>query len=85
MTLKGPTFNPLTIKQWQRFKSIRRGYWSAVALGAALLLSAGAELLVNSRALMVSYQGSGTSQPTLTTFRAGRSASTTTTRPTTAS
>lgn len=49
--------NPLTIKQWQRFKSIRRGYWSAIALGAALLLSAGAELLVNSRALVVSYQG----------------------------
>ena len=57
MTLKAPMLNPLTIKQWQRFKSIRRGYWSAVALGAALLLSAGAELLVNSRALVVSYQG----------------------------
>ena len=49
--------NPLTIKQWQRFKSIRRGYWSAIGLGVALLLSAGAELLVNSRALVVSYQG----------------------------
>ena len=49
--------NPLTLKQWQRFKSIRRGYWSAIALIVALLLSAGAELLVNSRALVVSYQG----------------------------
>ena len=57
MTLPKPALNPLTIKQWQRFKSIRRGYWSAIALGVALLLSAGAELLVNSRALIVSYQG----------------------------
>ena len=57
MNAKARLVNPLTVKQWQRFKSIRRGYWSAVALGAALLLSAGAELLVNSRALVVSYQG----------------------------
>ena len=49
--------NPLTVKQWQRFKSIRRGYWSAIALCASLLLTGGAELLVNSRALIVSYQG----------------------------
>ena len=49
--------NPLTIKQWRRFKSIKRGYWSAVALLVALALTAVAELLVNSRALIVSYQG----------------------------
>ena len=57
MSVPKLTLNPLTIKQWQRFRSIRRGYFSAVALLIALLLSAGAEMLVNSRALIVSYQG----------------------------
>ena len=49
--------NPLAAKQWRRFRSIRRGYWSALLLTLALVLSLGAELLVNSRALVVSYQG----------------------------
>ena len=49
--------NPFAGKQWRRFRSIRRGYYSAIALAVALGLSLGAELLVNSRALAVSYQG----------------------------
>ena len=49
--------NPDTVKQLKRFRSIKRGYYSAVALGVALVLSFGAELLVNSRALIVSYEG----------------------------
>ena len=49
--------NPLAVKQWRRFQSIKRGYWSAIILAGAVLLSGGAELLVNSRALVVSYQG----------------------------
>ena len=49
--------NPLTIKQLQRFRSIKRGYYSAVILAIALVLSLGAELLVNSRAVVVHYQG----------------------------
>ena len=48
--------SPLAAKQWRRFRSIRRGYWSALVLGTTLALSLGAELLVNSRALVVSYQ-----------------------------
>ena len=51
------TVSPLAAKQWRRFRSIKRGYWSAVLLGACIVLSLGAELLVNSRALVVSYQG----------------------------
>lgn len=51
------TLNPLAVKQWRRFRSIKRGYWSAVLLGVCVLLSLGAEVLVNSRALVVSYQG----------------------------
>ncbi len=49
--------DPQTIKQWKRFKSIKRGYWSAIILGGLLCLSLVAELLVNNRALIVSYEG----------------------------
>ena len=52
-----PFFNPLTVRQWQRFRSIKRGYYSAIVLTAALVLSLGAELFANSRALVVHYQG----------------------------
>ena len=51
------TVSPLTVKQWHRFRSIKRGYWSAVLLGGCIVLSLGAELLVNSRALVVFHQG----------------------------
>lgn len=47
--------NPLTVKQLRRFRSIRRGYWSAIALVVLFALSLVAELFVNSRALVVSY------------------------------
>lgn len=49
--------DPQTIKQWKRFRSIKRGYWSALVLVVLLLLSCMAELFVNSRALVVSYEG----------------------------
>lgn len=49
--------SPLAAKQWQRFRSIKRGYWSAVLLLVVLALSLIAESLVNSRALIVSYEG----------------------------
>lgn len=49
--------NPITQKRWARFRSIRRGYVSALILGALILLSLCAELLVNNRALIVHYQG----------------------------
>ena len=49
--------NPQTVKQLKRFRSINRGYWSAVLLGILVVLCLVAELLVNSRALMVSYEG----------------------------
>ncbi len=48
----------LKSRQWQRFKSIKRGYWSAVLLSLFILLSCFAELLINNRALIVKYEGS---------------------------
>ncbi|UJF19755.1 ABC transporter permease subunit [Vibrio sp. SS-MA-C1-2] len=47
--------NPLTLKKINRFKSIRRGYWSFILLSLLIVLSLFAELFVNSRALVVKY------------------------------
>ncbi len=49
--------SPLTIKQWRRFRSIKRGYWSAIGLVVLVGLSLVAEAFVNSRALVVYYEG----------------------------
>lgn len=49
--------NPLTVKKLRRFRSIGRGYWSAVILCVLLLVAAFAELFVNNRALVVYYEG----------------------------
>ena len=48
--------NPQTLKKIRRFKEIKRGYFSFLALVALLLLVLIAELWVNSRALVVSYE-----------------------------
>ena len=49
--------NPLTLKKIRRFKSIKRGYYSFIVFTVMILASLGAEMLVNNRALVVSYQG----------------------------
>ncbi|MCP4745519.1 MAG: ABC transporter permease subunit [Desulfobacteraceae bacterium] len=49
--------NTLTIKKLRRFYSIKRGYYAFIFLGLLILLSFAAELVVNSRALIVKYQG----------------------------
>jgi microcin C transport system permease protein len=49
--------NPLTVLKLRRFIAIRRGFISFLIFIALLLLSAGAELIVNSRALVVYYNG----------------------------
>ncbi len=50
--------NPLTVKKIKRFKSLRRGYYSLIIMGALLLVAVFAELFVNNRALVVYYEGS---------------------------
>lgn len=42
---------------WQKFKRLKRGYFSFVFLCLLILTSCFAELLFNSKALMVQYQG----------------------------
>ncbi len=49
--------NPQTEKQWQRFRSIKRGYYSLLGITVLLAMSLVAELLVNNRAIAVRYDG----------------------------
>lgn len=48
---------PVARKTLRRFTSIRRGYYSFILFSVLVLLSCMAEMLVNSRALVVHYQG----------------------------
>ena len=49
--------NPITRKKLQRFRSIKRGYWSFLLLFFLFGLSLMGELFVNKRALLVWYEG----------------------------
>ena len=49
--------NSLTRKKLRRFRSIKRGYYSFIIISSMILLALFAELFVNSRALMVYYEG----------------------------
>ena len=62
--------NPQTAKKIRRFKAIKRGYYSFLAVAFLLIITAFGELLVNSRALVVSYEGE-LYFPTYTTFHPG--------------
>ncbi len=49
--------NPITRKKLKRFRSIRRGFWSFAVLMVLILFTSAAELFINSRALLVKYEG----------------------------
>ena len=63
-------FNPQTLKKLRRFRQIKRGYYSFLFLAGLLVVLAFGELLVNSRALVVSYEGE-LYFPTYTAFHPG--------------
>lgn len=44
---------PAFVKRWKRFRSIRRGYYSLLALGVLLMAAAADQCLVGKRALLV--------------------------------
>jgi microcin C transport system permease protein len=50
-------FNPQTQKKLRRFREIKRGYYSFIILMTFLVLSLFGEMLINNRALIVSYEG----------------------------
>ncbi len=49
--------SPQTRRQFQRFRSHRRGWWSFLILGVLAVAALFAELLVSNRALVVRYEG----------------------------
>ena len=63
-------FNPQTLKKLRRFRHIRRGYYSFLFLATLLALLCIGELLVNSRAVLVKYEGE-LFFPTYTAFHPG--------------
>jgi microcin C transport system permease protein len=62
--------NPQTLKKLRRFREIKRGYYSFLILAGLILLSLAGELLINNRALIVSYEGD-LYFPTYTAFHPG--------------
>ncbi|MBL6688999.1 MAG: ABC transporter permease subunit [Pseudomonadales bacterium] len=50
--------NPQTLKRLRRFREVKRGYYSFLFLVGILAIVSVGELLVNSRAVIVSYEGS---------------------------
>ena len=48
--------SPVNQQRWQRFRHNRRGYWSLWIFLVIFVLSLGAELLANSKPLLVHYQ-----------------------------
>jgi microcin C transport system permease protein len=62
--------DPQLRRQFRRFRSLPLGWWSFLFLAGLCVLSAGGELLVNSRALIVHYDGR-TYFPTYTAFHPG--------------
>ena len=63
--------NPQTLRKLRRFREIKRGYYSLLCLTSLLVVLALGELLVNSRALIVNYEGS-LYFPTYTSFLSGK-------------
>ena len=55
--MKWIRLDPITRKRLERFRRIKRGYYSLVILGVAIVLSIFAPYLAESRALLVWYEG----------------------------
>lgn len=51
------SFSPQAKRRWQRFKSLKRGYYSFIAIMILITLSLFAELWVNNRPVIVYYEG----------------------------
>jgi len=50
-------WNPVTVKRWQRFRRLRRAWWSLWILTSLYLISLIAELLCNNTPLLVCFDG----------------------------
>ncbi len=57
LTGKKFSMRPMTVRRWERFKSIKRGYWAFLLLIGLVSLAAFDQMVVGNRALIVSYNG----------------------------
>lgn len=56
MVFRNPlTHNPVWQRQWQAFRSNKRGYWALWIFVTLFVISLGAELIANDKPLLVSY------------------------------
>ena len=56
MAFRNPLMrNPVWQRQWQAFRSNKRGYWALWIFVTLFVLSLGAELIANEKPLLVSY------------------------------
>ncbi len=51
------SLNPSTLQKMKRFRSISRGFWSFVIIMSMILIAFFGEIFINSRALLVKYEG----------------------------
>lgn len=55
--MKAFHLNPLTQKSWRRFRQLRRGWYSFLLLAALYVLTGAAELISNTRPLVMRFEG----------------------------
>ena len=53
----GVNLPPLSVRRWQRFKSVRRGYWSLIILLGIMLLAGLDQAIVGKRPIVIQYEG----------------------------
>ena len=55
--MRGLELSPLTVRRIQKFRRIRRGWWSLWILVAAYAISLGSELVIGNRPIVLHFQG----------------------------
>ncbi|WP_018969056.1 ABC transporter permease subunit [Rubritalea marina] len=53
----GAVMPPLTQRRWERFRSVRRGYWSLIVLLGIMLIAGLDQAVVGKRPLVAQYEG----------------------------
>jgi microcin C transport system permease protein len=51
-------FSPITRRRWAQFKANKRGYWSLWIFLILLVMALCANVIANSKPILVTYQGS---------------------------
>jgi len=52
-----PKVTPMALRKWERFRSIKRGWYAFILIGLMMFLATMDQLIVGDRALIVKYEG----------------------------